>query len=59
MVNDLGPLDRTVPEGKAFYERYFGKDVKSRPIKFENYPVEKLKQLGYTMPDWKRPPPSN
>jgi hypothetical protein len=58
MVNDLGPLDRTVPEGKAFYDRYFGKGVKSRPIKFEDYPVEKLKQLGYTIPDWKRPPPS-
>jgi hypothetical protein len=57
-VDDLGPLDRSTSTGKAFYEHYFGKGVKSRPIKFEDYPVEKLKEMGYKIPDWKRPLPA-
>jgi hypothetical protein len=59
IVDELGPLDLRTPEGKAFFDRYFGKDVKSRAIRFESYSVKKLKELGYTIPDWKQAPESS
>jgi hypothetical protein len=55
-VDSLGPLDLGTPEGKAFLRRYFDEGVKSRPIRFEDYPIDKLKEHGYTIPDWKQPP---
>lgn len=58
IVDDLGPLNLHTPEGKAFFNRYFGKDVKSRSIRFEDYPLNKLKERGYLVPDWKHPPES-
>jgi len=58
LIDELGPLDLKTPEGHAFYERYFGKEVQSRPITLEDYPVEKLKEVGYKIPDWTKPPES-
>jgi hypothetical protein len=56
VIDDLGPLDLRTPEGKMFFNRYFGRDVKSRPIRYEDYPISKLEKLGYAVPDWKQPP---
>ncbi|MEI8258730.1 MAG: hypothetical protein WCJ30_23920, partial [Deltaproteobacteria bacterium] len=44
---------------EAFFERYFGKAVKSRPVRFEDYSSNKLKKLGYKVPDWKQLPESS
>lgn len=59
IADDLGPLDLATAKGRQFYATYFGGGVKSRPIRFESYPVQKLKQLGYKIPDWKKPPSSS
>jgi len=58
IVDELGPLDLRTPEGKAFFDRYFGEGVKSRSIRFEDYPITKLKELGYAIPNWKHSPES-
>ncbi len=58
IVGNLGFLDLRTPEGSAFFDRYFGKGVESRPIRFEDYPMDRLKELGYAVPDWRRAPPT-
>jgi hypothetical protein len=58
IVDNLDPVDFRTKDGKAFYERYFGKGVKSRAVQFEEYTIEKLKEMGYEIPDWKHEPES-
>jgi len=58
IVDELGPLDLRTLEGKTFFDRYFGEGVESRPVRFEDYATDRLKELGYALPDWKQPPES-
>ena len=56
LIEELGSLDLRTKEGKAFYDRYFGKGIKSRPLQIKDYPVGELRKMGYTIPDWKQLP---
>ncbi len=58
VVDEIGNLDRSKPEGEAFYQKYYGEGVKSRPITIEDYSLEKLKEMGYEIPNWKEMPKS-
>ena len=57
IVEERGALDLAVPEQKATYERYFGKDRVTRKATMESFSREQLQQMGYTIPNWEPPPP--
>jgi len=58
LIEELGPLDLRTKEGKAFYDRYFGTEIKSRSLRFEHYSAGDLEGMGYKLPDWKQLPES-
>ncbi len=43
---------------RYFYQKYYGEGIKSRPVTVQNYSVEKLKEMGYEIPNWKVMPQS-
>jgi hypothetical protein len=55
-VIELGPLDLHSKEGKAFYDEYFGGQPTRSVRADRSYSVDELKEKGYEIPDWKRPP---
>ncbi len=55
LVRQLGSLDLQSIEGQEFLARYFAKGVLSRPVTAKTYSVGKLKELGYTFPQWSDP----
>jgi hypothetical protein len=48
----LEPLDLRSSSDEAFYEKYFGADRKTRPLKIETLTADELRQAGYTIPTW-------
>jgi hypothetical protein len=57
VVEERGALDLAVPEQKAIYERYFGKDRVTRTATIETLGREQLETMGYTIPNWEPPSP--
>jgi hypothetical protein len=57
MVEERGALDLAIPEQKATYERYFGKDRVTRKATIEKFTPQNLQQMGYAIPNWEPPPP--
>jgi hypothetical protein len=53
----LAPLDLRSSGDEAFYEKYFGADRKTRPLKIETLTADELRQAGYTVPTWPSPSP--
>jgi hypothetical protein len=52
-IIDLGIIDRTTKQGQDFYNRYFGKGVKSRSIEMDEFSSAQLQERGYQLPSWK------
>jgi hypothetical protein len=48
----LAPLDLRSSSDEAFYEKYFGDDRKTRPLKVETLTTDELRQAGYLIPTW-------
>lgn len=46
----LSPLSLSKPDDRQLYERYFGEGVSSRPITFEDLPIDRVRQQGYEVP---------
>ena len=52
-ITDLGAIDRTTKQGQEFYDRYFGKGVKTRLIEMDEFSSAQLQEHGYQLPSWK------
>jgi hypothetical protein len=52
-ITDLGAIDRTTKQGQEFYDRYFGKGVKTRSIEMDEFSSTQLQERGYQLPSWK------
>jgi hypothetical protein len=53
-TKDLGPMNIKSIKGRRFFDQYFSENVYSRPISNETFSTDKLIELGYQLPDWKR-----
>lgn len=58
-VQELPGLDLTKPSEKKLFEKYSGQTGQQGSYSYEPLTAEKLKELGYTLPDWKNLPVPN
>ena len=55
-VQDLPGLDLTKPSEKKLFEKYSGQTGQQGSYSYEPLTTEKLTELGYALPDWKKLP---